>query len=837
MLLSRSESTQDQKSKPRPISFGGVFSRTPNLIPGSISPARSVSTRISNSSNPRESFEQPNRAASASPRPPRKPVPNPTSSTREASASPSRAFLDPSLLNQIQAQDTDKDNNINNRFSKFSFVPSYATSSAGDTSDVGNEQIGENDAEDGQNLSRFGSVSTSSEYPPGTSKKVKSPPPGNKHNARDSGEDASGSGIGLPFGVQSSVIGFGGDAHIEDGIMIAGESERGSKLSLPLAKKIPGKSGLTESEKGDTPEIVVNSPKTPAFAHVKEEPKSPRASKTLRVPFLHKFRKGGDDKKGATDPSTTFKQTANVPHDHQQVGSFFDNPSSDSEDNHDDGPAFLGNAKQVSFRRPVIVNRTVSPQLGLTDVLNRGPSVRSQNISPLSGGVSRALSPESLDTQEKRESRRSGVIGWPPAESESGSRPLDMGNHQQGDDRVSGLWNGARDPFAPVAASMKDGLRSHPVSVRKPPRRQVTFPPPPTLDIRPEQRFVREDIVSTPYPLGYDKEARKGDDTLQNDSDSKANLTIVIYGHGSHVPKIKKLSIPTAVHEITLPGGSSNEGHYPIKAIMHKDFDDASLFKLIRTSYSSLRGPFIAIFSARTVCGIRLLSYQNSCQLATKRAKHTCFEGRNEDDGFAEARLLELYRTPKAGRGRWEWFAWVKGLAENNTNVEEQQTDFPKAKVALELIEGFSAHRILLALTIVALCSLVAALLWIFVGVDRNSASGLAPYPNSEIMGAAGLPITGTNNGIIPTTSLSVSPSFSSVVGGVEVAATPTPLPTEEPVTAPTEDAALASFSSAVLASNAAAPAETENVDIAIPTLLMRRPPRSRALSKADWVM
>ncbi|KAL9102544.1 MAG: hypothetical protein Q9163_002323 [Psora crenata] len=714
-----------------------------------------------------------NRAASASPRLGHKTVASPIQDRHETPPSPSHMILDQSLPDRSPAQNNDQDNNINNRFSMFSFAPSHTTSSAEDASEADSERHDESDTNDGNNISRFGSVSTSSEYPPGTSQKVKSPPPGNIHNALDAGEVPSDSGIGLPFAVQSSVFGFGKDKHIEDGIMVAGESERGSKLSLPLAKKLPRRSEMDKGTRNGTPEIVVDSPKTPTYVHIKEKTQTPRASKSLHVPFLQVFRKRGDGKKRLTGRSAISEQQNHAPHDHQQVVSFFDHASSEDEDDHGHRGAFLGNAQQASLRKPVVVmNHTPSPQLGLAGTLKRGPSVQSQNISAPSGGATRTLSLRNLEYEEKPESRQSGMIGWSMAESNNGPHPEDINNHEQINERVSGLWNASDDTFTPTPQPPTDGLRSHPVSKKEPPKRKVRFPARPNLEIRPEPRFVREDVISTPYPLGRDTDDRRGDGT-RHGAANEANLTLVIYGYSSHVPKVRKLSIPTAVHEVRI-SNHGEEGQLPIKAIMRKDFDDASLSKLIHFNYIHLRGSFVANLSARTVCGIRLLSYQNACQLATKRANHACFEDRNEESGFAEARLLELYKNPKVGKGRWEWFAWVKQLPENST--VDQHGGLPTEKMALELIEGFSAHRIIFALTFVAICSLVATLLWIFAGVDRFT-SGVLFDPNSNGAGSQ----THTNSGT-PTTTVGVAITASSTS------------------TLDAEDAALASFSSAILA-------------------------------------
>ena len=694
-------SGRDQKPKPRPISFGGVFSRTPKLVPRISSPARSMSIRISNTSNLHEGSEQPSHAVSVSPHAGRKPDPDPISKGSEPCPSPSPACLNPDLPSQTQTQHSDKDQDINNRFRKFSFVPSYATSSPGDTSDGGEGLNGESDTEDGRKISRFGSVSTSSEYPPAFSKKVKSTPSGNKHHARDA-------------------------------------------------------------------------------------------------------------EKGSSGPSKATKKQRNFSPDQQHVSSFFDPASSDGEEDHNDGVIFLGNAQQASFRKPVMVNHHSNTQLGLVEVLNRGPTVRSQNVSPFSSGPRRALSPGNVDSnKEKKEARCSDIIGWPTDEPEYKPRLQDIGDGQQRDECVSGFWKGARDPFAAAARQAADGLRSHPVSVKNAPRRQVTFPQPSNLDIRPEQRFAREDVVSTPYPRGPDKDGRMDDGVPHDDGGKKANLTLVVYGHRSHVPKIKKLSIPTAVHEIS-SSDDSHEGHPPIKAIMRKDFDDTSLFNLIRSSYSHLRGSFFVNFGARTVCGIRLLSYQNICQLTTQRAKHACFESRDEEDGFAEARMLELYRNPKIGQGKWEWFAWIKGLPENDT-VPEEPGASAREKVALELIEGFSARRILVALMIVTTCSVVASLLWIFVGADQVTLGAGSDNPATSLAAGVPSPTKGT-------TPVSASSGVAATTG-TPTMSLPSPIsPTEDTV------ATFASFSSVIFAPSPLLPAAVgENtLPAIIPTMKAR---------------
>ena len=300
-----------------------------------------MSTRISNSSA-YENSEQPMRSASVSPRGDRRPPYSPAPVDGTTLVLGSQAFLDTDLVNQGD-EDT-----VDNRLSHSPVISSHANSSAGTS------EVDKNHVEDSQKISRFGSVSTSSEYPAGTSKKVKSPPGGNRSLGNGEGyKGHQGKDDLLPFDIQSSMFEFGVGTPIQDCIMVAGESEGGSKTSLPLAKGVTrkeiGSPPKREDRKGNAPEIVVQSPITPTFSHVKEEPKSPRAEKALRVPFLHKFKRS--DSKVSTSDSATFTLAAvpqpNKPHSHEQVSSFLDSLSSDGEEENNDREgdhAFLGNA-------------------------------------------------------------------------------------------------------------------------------------------------------------------------------------------------------------------------------------------------------------------------------------------------------------------------------------------------------------------------------------------------------------------------------------------------------------------------------------------------------------
>lgn len=164
----------------------------------------------------------------------------------------------------------------------------------------------------------------------------------------------------------------------------------------------------------------------------------------------------------------------------------------------------------------------------------------------------------------------------------------------------------------------------------------------------------------------------------------------------------------------TTGAGNPNPDEQPKSTpTLKKTFDDEMLFKLLRAEYSRMRGPFGTFISARNVRDLGFLSYTKGSQLVKqdRGARRKTFLV-NGGDGFAETELLALYRRPKRGRGEHGWVEWIKRLPKNSG------TENSKEKVALELVEGWCIWRISLALLLVVVASLVAVLLWTFLGVE-----------------------------------------------------------------------------------------------------------------------
>lgn len=441
----------------------------------------------------------------------------------------------------------------------------------------------------------------------------------------------------------------------------------------------------------------------------------------FRLPFLHgmpKFLRSSGYGKSSLTPSEEkeVKEAARPP------VSFFHDGSSDGEP--DEEESQISDAQQAIVGTPVMVKHGSRTKVGLKEMLHTAPLAQ-DNPGPSRGKAVRMIG-ERVELGRKPVSRdgafpvripskREGVIGMPQQEQE------DILSQHQKDQVGLGIFQTV-NPFA------HDGLRSHPVSPKhdpavapRLPKRTVSFTPAPLqLDIRPEHRFLRQDIVSTPYPPGF----QGGPASLHNASEpgimpttdevSKSLLTLVLYSHGDSISKVKKIVIPTPPE--TALTDSSDEKKPPVKAKMLRNFDDEKLFKLIRSEYNGMRGSLRQLASARTVRSMNLLAYRSTSELVSKNAKPMHFRHQDNDEHLAEARMLDLFTKPKLGKHQHEWVEWVTTLPENS-NIEPVDNE----RIALELVEGWSTRKFLAAVVAVLVCSLTITLLWIFLGAGGDT--------------------------------------------------------------------------------------------------------------------
>lgn len=453
-----------------------------------------------------------------------------------------------------------------------------------------------------------------------------------------------------------------------------------------------------------------------------EDSNASREMGGFRLPFLHgmpKFLRPSGYAKSSLTPS----EEKEVKDTQQPPGSFFHDGSSDGEP--DEEHSQIDDAQHAIVGTPVMVENGSRTKVGLKEMLHTAPLAQDNAGSSRAKAMRMIGQPVEIGRRPvskvgtfpvRKPSKREGVIGMPQQEQEDTTS-------QHEDDQVGvGIFHTV-NPFA------TNGLRSHPVSpkhvpaVAPPPaKRSVSFPPaPPQLDIKPEHRFLRQDIVSTPYPPGFKGRAA----SLYNPSEpgtirttdevAKSLLTLVLYSHGDSISKVKKIVIPTLPETALVD--NSDEKKPPIKATMRQDFDDEKLFKLIRSEYNSMRGSLRRLASARTVRSMNLLAYCSTSELVSKQAKPVHFRHQDNDEHLAEARMLDLFKKPKLGKRRHEWVEWVTTLPENS-NLEPADSN---ERIALELVEGWSTRKFLAAVVAVLACSLTITLLWIFLGAGGDS--------------------------------------------------------------------------------------------------------------------
>ena len=240
-----------------------------------------------------------------------------------------------------------------------------------------------------------------------------------------------------------------------------------------------------------------------------------------------------------------------------------------------------------------------------------------------------------------------------------------------------------------------------------------------------------------------------------------AILTVVLYRPSNTVPRVGMVAIPRGKYGVET-SHSKESGHNSwLGGRRPANFDDEGLFKLMRSQYRRLRGGWLSrVLDARGLKNISLLSYTHLSQLAAREenpVKRKTFHA--VDKVFAEERMLELFKSPRKGRGGLEWVKWVGGLDENNNGDINGSDDTEKVieekeKIAVELVEGWNGGKIALAVGSVVLLSVAVVVLWIFLGVGGEQAGylgfrGIGKEGEVGFRGAGGRVETGVLLGVL----------------------------------------------------------------------------------------
>jgi hypothetical protein len=257
-------------------------------------------------------------------------------------------------------------------------------------------------------------------------------------------------------------------------------------------------------------------------------------------------------------------------------------------------------------------------------------------------------------------------------------------------------------------------------------------------------------------------------------------------GDGGVVDRLVRLVIPTDLittspspkprGQKSKPGSfekARKETRNNTRGTVTHDFDDAFLATSLQHAYRELAGNWLwRTFSARTLRCVRLGQINvwsgSRCTNTTATRALLSARGKIEISGagsdsispFTEHNLLNLYRDPRKGKARYTWVHWARRVATSNGSFELGQSSHTRGKgrtagkshldvfpgeksssendspliprshhsdtlTTIQFTHSFSPLRIIFALATILTLSVLAALLWIFLG---NSAWNLPDW-------------------------------------------------------------------------------------------------------------
>lgn len=290
------------------------------------------------------------------------------------------------------------------------------------------------------------------------------------------------------------------------------------------------------------------------------------------------------------------------------------------------------------------------------------------------------------------------------------------------------------DPRSPRDHLFSQGMERSSSTLSKNKKVHVVPPPIDTTGPRPS---LPENLVRTPYPFTHDRILRKDfgreppSSTESPMAAYESILTLSIRRANPHsLPKVTSITIP-ASNDFTAVGASHGEKQKHFRALV---FDDEEFFRQIRLAYADIAGPR-RFFSARTLARIAVSGPATRAADAgygwlhqPRSPRVLAYKGLT--DTFSEEKILQHYRKPTLGKSRYAFVHWAHRLAAAPPArspafpTDDEHPDTPSAELVrrveqpegLEYIISWSRSRILAALLIVLLLSVVAVLLWTFLG-------------------------------------------------------------------------------------------------------------------------
>lgn len=306
-------------------------------------------------------------------------------------------------------------------------------------------------------------------------------------------------------------------------------------------------------------------------------------------------------------------------------------------------------------------------------------------------------------------------------------------------------------------------------------RKKAHFIPSPIDVGGPNHYSLPADIVRTPYPYSPEsiqpnrKDFHRSPPPIPESPAVSPStdllLTLSIRRSNPNSPsRVTTLTIPHSNDYSTL---RTNEKGQSVGHTLSHHYDDQELFRHLHLSYKHLSGPFIRLFSARSLTRIaingpatRAADAGYGWLLSPRSPK--LLASRGLTDSFSEEKILHLYRHPREGKNRFAFVHWARRLAaapssstapsspaaadtllpRKPADHPEQDGDtrgmgdvsrkFPHDSLivrgeqpeGLEFVVSWSARRISIALLLVILLAILANLLWVFLGKQTTPGGG-----------------------------------------------------------------------------------------------------------------
>ncbi|KAI9661270.1 MAG: hypothetical protein M1821_009597 [Bathelium mastoideum] len=308
--------------------------------------------------------------------------------------------------------------------------------------------------------------------------------------------------------------------------------------------------------------------------------------------------------------------------------------------------------------------------------------------------------------------------------------------------RVSRLFASLGDQLESKSDALESHSRKRPASV--PAQKRVSLVPPP-IDVHSPQRMLPEDIVRTPYPFFKHKNrpTLRRDSVLKSSPNQSDHESIRPSNNGRNLntevdatdcvlilsirranpsrapPRISRLVIPSAANDFRSVRNSTldiREKHFD-----GLGFDDAELFRRIRTQYATLTGPWRFVF-ARVLKRVAVTVGPEVCSGAPTSPHHprsrcACSSSASNNgstdsyhrvpslrsphlivhsglsDTFSESQFLLHLRSRTLGRARYAWVHWARRLASWSTCAPPSQSHPPSPPIPSRSYEPFHPHR------------------------------------------------------------------------------------------------------------------------------------------------